>query len=86
MISTLAHQIVAVYEAALADHPNVAWALIDHISSPTATLMPVEALVATCRARGVLVMVDGAHAPGQLPLALSGKILILRFCCCCVYL
>ena len=47
------------------------WALIDHISSPTATLMPVAALVAACHAAGASVMVDGAHAPGMLPLAVS---------------
>jgi len=38
-------QIVTALEAALTANPSVRWALIDHISSPTATLMPVAALV-----------------------------------------
>lgn len=42
-------------------------ALVDHIASPTGLVFPVEALVAELRAHGVLVMVDGAHAPGMVP-------------------
>jgi hypothetical protein len=41
-----APQVVAVYERALAANPQIRWALIDHISSPTATLMPVADLIA----------------------------------------
>jgi tetratricopeptide (TPR) repeat protein len=58
------------YEAALAAHPHIRWALVDHVSSPMATLIPVASVVAACHARGVSVMVDGAHSPGQLPLEL----------------
>jgi len=46
-------------------------AIIDHIFSPLAVVTPLEAIVALCRARGVPVLVDGAHAPGMLPLALD---------------
>jgi isopenicillin-N epimerase len=63
--------LVADFEAYLDAHPNVRFALIDHITSPTAIVMPVERLCAACRARGVRVMVDGAHSPGQLSLDLA---------------
>ena len=43
-------------------------AILDHVTSPTAIVYPVRELVALCRARGVRVLVDGAHAPGMLPL------------------
>lgn len=46
-------------------------AVIDHVASPTGRLLPVERLVARLRAQGVLTIVDGAHALGQVPVDLG---------------
>lgn len=42
-----------------------------HVLSPTGMVLPAQALCAEARRRGILTMVDGAHAPAMVPLNLA---------------
>jgi isopenicillin-N epimerase len=42
-----------------------------HILSPTGLILPAAAICAEARRRGVLTVVDGAHAPAMIPLELD---------------
>ncbi|WDQ99163.1 aminotransferase class V-fold PLP-dependent enzyme [Devosia sp. J2-20] len=44
---------------------------LSHITSPTALLFPIENAIAEARKRGIWSVIDGAHTPGHIPLALD---------------
>ena len=50
--------------------PRTRLALVDHVTAESALVVPVAEIAARCRARGVRVLVDGAHGPGAIALDL----------------
>jgi isopenicillin-N epimerase len=59
-------EVVDAVAGALTDRTKLL--VVDHVTSVTGLVLPVERLVALGRARGVPVLVDGAHAPGMVAL------------------
>lgn len=51
--------------------PKTKFALVDHITSATGIIFPVEEIVKELQGRGIEVLVDGAHAPGHVELDLE---------------
>jgi isopenicillin-N epimerase len=51
--------------------PGISLAVIDHVTSPTGLVFPIEEIIRLCHANGTKVIIDGAHGPGMLPLNLD---------------
>ncbi|KAF9431655.1 hypothetical protein BGZ76_011865 [Entomortierella beljakovae] len=71
------HELVYQVEKTVVDHiakkdgTQIRLAVIDWISSVPAVVHPVKALVDMLKSYGILVLIDGAHAIGQVPVDLT---------------
>lgn len=62
-------QVVAAIERAITAKTRLL--LVDHVTSPTGLVFPIQEIKDLAQRRGVRILVDGAHAPGMLPLELD---------------
>ncbi|CAD5118369.1 DgyrCDS7080 [Dimorphilus gyrociliatus] len=64
-------EILNLYERSLNENPGIKLVLVDHISSSVPILWPIKQLVNLCKSKNRIVVVDGAHGPGQVQLNLD---------------
>ena len=51
--------------------PKTRLVILDHITSATGFIMPIETIIEHCNKLDILTLIDGAHGPGMLPLRLD---------------
>jgi isopenicillin-N epimerase len=66
---TTADAVVAAVLEALT--PRTRLVLIDHVTSPTGLVFPIERILPELARRGIPALVDGAHAPGMVDVDLT---------------
>ena len=67
--ATTPEKVIVAFEAAVT--PRTRLAVVDHVTAPSALVLPVAEIAARLRARGVAVLADGAHALGALPVDIA---------------
>ena len=61
-----ADAVIGKIEEAIGDKTRLA--ILDHVTSESALILPLAEIASRCHIRGIAVLVDGAHAPGAIPL------------------
>ncbi|NND98436.1 MAG: aminotransferase class V-fold PLP-dependent enzyme [Pirellulaceae bacterium] len=64
-----ADEVVAAIQAELTDRTRLL--LVDHVTSATGLVLPIQRIITMAKSRGIQVMIDGAHAPGMVSVDLK---------------
>ncbi len=63
-------EIVETFRRAISDHTRVLY--FSHVTTSTGLVLPARELEVLARNRGLRCIIDGAHAPGMIPVDLAG--------------